>query len=187
MKKRGRKIQINFTNRWLYTFIAIGILAAIGVGVYAATYSPSGAGHPYTEISTCSANQILKMNSAGNAWTCNTDTRCDTSGTCSQVCIGTNCRTSWTAPNYLHNYSTQNEIFDLLSPSIPNAGNKIPVNGGAPIGTWIWVFSYAERVNVTTIYLGGSRYSFSESSLGISRWPITDGITSSGSWISITW
>jgi len=73
-KKRGLKVNIHLTNRWLYTFIAIGILAAIGVGVYAATYSPSGAGHPYTEISTCSANQILKMNSAGNAWECGSDT-----------------------------------------------------------------------------------------------------------------
>ncbi len=71
-KKRGRNsgIHIHLTNRWLYTIIAIGILAAVGVGVYAATYSSSGAGHPYTEISTCPANQILKMNSAGNAWTC---------------------------------------------------------------------------------------------------------------------
>jgi len=73
MKKGGLTINIHLTNRWLYTFIAIGILAAIGVGVYAATYSPSGAGHPYTEISTCGANQILKMNSAGNAWICASD------------------------------------------------------------------------------------------------------------------
>jgi len=69
-KRRGLTINIHLTNRWLYTFIAVGILAIIGVGVYAATYSASGAGHPYTELSTCSANQFLKMNSAGNAWTC---------------------------------------------------------------------------------------------------------------------
>ena len=39
MKKRGREIninlKINLTNRWLYSLIAIGILAIIGVGVYA--------------------------------------------------------------------------------------------------------------------------------------------------------
>ena len=36
-KKRGLKIniKINLTNRWLYTLIAIGILAIVGVGVYA--------------------------------------------------------------------------------------------------------------------------------------------------------
>jgi len=74
MKKgKGLTINLHFTNRWLYTFIAIGILAAVGVGVYAATYTASGAGHPYTEISTCPTNQILKMNAAGTAWTCGTD------------------------------------------------------------------------------------------------------------------
>jgi hypothetical protein len=74
-KKRGRniKININMPNRLLYTLILIGILIAVGVGVYAATYTASGAGHPYTEISTCAANQSLKMNAAGNAWTCSDD------------------------------------------------------------------------------------------------------------------
>jgi hypothetical protein len=69
-KEGGLTIKINFTNRWLYTLIAVGIIAIIGVGVYAATYSPSGAGHPYTEISTCGPNQILKMNSNGTNWSC---------------------------------------------------------------------------------------------------------------------
>ncbi len=71
-KKRGKslRININLSNRWLYTLILIGVLIAVAIGVYAATYSPSGAGHPYTEISTCGANEILKMNSAGNAWEC---------------------------------------------------------------------------------------------------------------------
>jgi hypothetical protein len=67
--KRGRKIQINFSNRWFYTFIALGIILIISVGVYATTYTTSGAGHPYTEISTCTFNgQILKM--VDGAWAC---------------------------------------------------------------------------------------------------------------------
>jgi len=71
MKKRGKfVIKINLSNRWLYTFIVIGILIAVGFGVYAVTYSASGAGHPYTELSSCGANQTLKMNAAGTAWTC---------------------------------------------------------------------------------------------------------------------
>jgi hypothetical protein len=74
MKKRGLTIKINLSNRWIYFLITLGILAIIGIGVYATTYTPSGAGHPYTEISTCGANQILKMNSAGDAWTCADDT-----------------------------------------------------------------------------------------------------------------
>jgi len=80
-KKRG--FSINLTNRWLYTLIAIGILVLVGVGVYAATYSTSGAGHPYTEISTCGANQILKMNPAGTNWTCGNDIDTDTKGSLS--------------------------------------------------------------------------------------------------------
>jgi len=73
-KKRGKsiKININMSNRVLYTLIIIGILAIVGVSVYAATYTASGAGHPYTEISTCGANQVLKMNPAGTAWECGT-------------------------------------------------------------------------------------------------------------------
>jgi hypothetical protein len=67
-KKRGKKINIKLSNRWLYTFIVLGILAIIGIGVYAATYSPSGAGHPYTEISTCSNGQILKV--VNGEWSC---------------------------------------------------------------------------------------------------------------------
>jgi hypothetical protein len=72
-KKRGRtiNIKINFSNRWLYFLITLGILAIVGVGVWAVSYSPSGAGHPYTEISTCAENQILKMNNG--EWTCDTD------------------------------------------------------------------------------------------------------------------
>jgi hypothetical protein len=68
MKKRKKNSHIS--NRVLYTLISLGILMIIGVGVYAATYTASGAGHPYTEISTCGVNQILKMNSAGTGWTC---------------------------------------------------------------------------------------------------------------------
>ncbi|MCK9568318.1 hypothetical protein M0R72_05195 [Candidatus Pacearchaeota archaeon] len=67
--KRG-KIIFKFSNRVLYSLITLGILIAVGVGVYAATYTATGAGHPYTEISTCGANQILRMNAAGTSWEC---------------------------------------------------------------------------------------------------------------------
>ena len=53
-KKRGKGLTINlhFTNRWLYTLIAIGILAIIGVGVYAynSGLSPSVMGHSAGEL-----------------------------------------------------------------------------------------------------------------------------------------
>jgi hypothetical protein len=72
MKKR-KGLKIHLSNRLSYTLIAIGILIAVGIGVYAATYTASGAGHPYTEISTCGANQTLKMSSDGSAWSCGSD------------------------------------------------------------------------------------------------------------------
>jgi hypothetical protein len=58
MKKR-KGIRINFTNRWLYTLIAILILAVIGVGVYAAV-DTTKAWHPVSQIdfSGIAANSI---------------------------------------------------------------------------------------------------------------------------------
>jgi len=78
------KVIINFSNRWLYTIIAIGILAIIGVGVYAYV-GPSGIGHDLEDIEPCSNGQILQT-SAG-AWSCvsavvdtDTNTQCTISG-----------------------------------------------------------------------------------------------------------
>jgi hypothetical protein len=74
MKKgRGRKIQINISNRWLYTFIAIGIIAIIGVGVYALTPGVApNPGHLISEMappSPCTAGQVLQFD--GTNWVCN--------------------------------------------------------------------------------------------------------------------
>lgn len=41
------KFEINFDKRWFYTFIIVGILAIIGVGVYAVSPNP---GHSIEEI-----------------------------------------------------------------------------------------------------------------------------------------
>ena len=76
VKQRGEgvalnlgKVQINLTNRWLYTLIALGILAIIGVGVYAWADSITGVGHDYSEIQPCSDDgQILQM--IGGVWAC---------------------------------------------------------------------------------------------------------------------
>ncbi len=60
------KVTINFSKRWLYTFIAIGILAIIGVGVYAV----AGVSHDLDELNlpSCSDGQILGM--VGSDWAC---------------------------------------------------------------------------------------------------------------------
>jgi len=70
MKRKGLTIKINLTNRWLYTFILIGILAVVGVGVYAATYSASGAGHNANEIDFSSGEiaSVGTIRDASGGW-----------------------------------------------------------------------------------------------------------------------
>ena len=113
-KKRGR-IQMllskRVSNRLSYTIISVAILIALGVFVYAQT-APNP-GHSFAEISpgglSCETDQFLQYKGVnllgGPIWDCvdistngsggGTDTRCDASGVCSQVCIGSDCRNVW--------------------------------------------------------------------------------------------
>ena len=70
------KIMLNIKKRHLVILVALIVLFA-GVVVWAAAPNP---GHDASEISGLPVD---------------TDTRCDASGTFSQVCIGSDCRTSW--------------------------------------------------------------------------------------------
>jgi hypothetical protein len=71
-KLKIKKLQINFTNRWLYTLIVFFSLVVIGVFVYAyGTNDPATFGHSAGELeapSGCSADQFLKW--TGSSWTC---------------------------------------------------------------------------------------------------------------------
>lgn len=71
-KKRGLNVTINFSNRWLYTFIVLGILAIVGVGVYALVPGVApNPGHLISEMappSPCTANQVLQFD--GTNWKC---------------------------------------------------------------------------------------------------------------------
>lgn len=95
------KVIINFSKRWIYTLIVIGILAIVGVGVYASLGAIPDPGHSVDELQPCSDGEILQM--SGDSWSCETplsggeDTRCDDSDICSQVCIGSDCKNSWPA------------------------------------------------------------------------------------------
>jgi len=93
MKKRKqikiKNFQINLSNKTFYTFLLVSALILLGVGVYAyGTSSPSTFGHSAGEI------DFSGVGDCSNICT-DADTKCDTSGTCSQVCIGTNCQSSW--------------------------------------------------------------------------------------------
>ncbi len=57
------KLEINFTNRWLYSFVAMGILLALGVGVWAYN-SNMGAGDP--TVMGHSAGDIMVEDRGGN-------------------------------------------------------------------------------------------------------------------------
>ena len=84
-KRRGIQIKINFTNRWLYTLIAIGILALVGVGVYAlAPGVVPNPGHNINEVSIpggCTPGQFLKYDGAN--WVCSLTADYCAGGTCS--------------------------------------------------------------------------------------------------------
>lgn len=65
-----------------------------------ATPAGSGGGVPYPQ--SCGFGEYIYGFDSSGTKLCNadqigsgTDTRCDTSGTCSQVCIGTDCRSVW--------------------------------------------------------------------------------------------
>ena len=104
-------LKIQKKDVWL---IAAIIVFLVGVGyviAYNSGASPSIMGHSIEElenvqqriVGTCaSGNSIRVINSDGSV-TCeadtdtDTDTRCDTSGRCSQVCIGNDCKSTWGA------------------------------------------------------------------------------------------
>jgi hypothetical protein len=67
--KRGKR-DFKLSNRWLYTFIILGIFAVVGVGVYAAQQASAGGTHNYAEVGipSCSDGQVLKW--SGSAWVC---------------------------------------------------------------------------------------------------------------------
>ena len=147
MKKRKRvTINISFTNRWLYSLIAIGILAVIGVSVYAATYTASGAGHPYTEISACGANQVLQMNAAGDAWTCvagtSMDTRCDTTN-CGQLRTTSTALVTNLNADMVDGKSISTAIYQCPSVAAGDyrctstCGGQITTSSTCSVGTWV--------------------------------------------------
>ena len=106
MKKSGKRktinLSVNFTNRWLYTFIALGILITVSVGVFAAV-NKAGAYHDSQTIEVTINGVTKSLQEAINEGDLARDTRCDAEGVCSTVyadavSIGGVRMESWPAP-----------------------------------------------------------------------------------------
>jgi hypothetical protein len=67
-----KKLQINLTNRWLYTLIVFFSLVLVGVFVYAVVPNPGHSISAIEQPSGCTAGQFLKWTDAG--WACETIT-----------------------------------------------------------------------------------------------------------------
>lgn len=66
------KIEVNINKKYFFILLGVLIIIAGIIGVYAVLGTTPNPGHAVTGLQTCSANEILKMNSAGTAWTCAT-------------------------------------------------------------------------------------------------------------------
>lgn len=66
MKRRSIKFEINFTNKWLYTFVFFGIILVISIGVFAYNSGkpPSVMGHSGDEIMVSFNGQEVSLNDA---------------------------------------------------------------------------------------------------------------------------
>ncbi|MEK6819899.1 MAG: hypothetical protein AABY03_01730 [Nanoarchaeota archaeon] len=72
-KKKGKGIQLvfNFSERALYSAIAILIVLILGVGVYAVAGTTPNLGTPHEQIQPCSNGEILKI--SNGVWSCGSD------------------------------------------------------------------------------------------------------------------
>ena len=72
--KRGKRLEINFTNKWLYVFIIVVVIVVIAVGIYAVTPGTApNPGHLLSDISPpagCTTGQFVQFN--GSDWVCTT-------------------------------------------------------------------------------------------------------------------
>ena len=170
-KKPGiKKLQINLTNRWLYTLIVFFSLVVIGVFVYAVAPNP---GHEITEIAApdaCGTDQFLQW--TGSVWTCG-DAGAGSiggSGTANYIPKFTGATTVGNSVIY--------ENAGKVGIGTANPGKKLDVDGagrftGALTAATINTGNGAMEVNSIAAYLGNQNLRTTDS-------PTFDGATING-------
>lgn len=159
MKKsvRKSKININFSNRWLYTLILIGVVLVAAVGVYATTatsgVTPGGTpnpGHPINQIGAptgCTSGQVLTYNVDSNgvgSWTCTTPS----SGSGVSGC-------AWTCSNWLTSSVNTNDLtFDI---DCPSGTLPLTCSTQADDGSTYYQSVVTQMLPYSTIYSGGQK------------------------------
>ena len=135
-KMKKREIEINFTNHWLYALIVIGILAAVGIGVYAyGTSSPSVFGHSSGEIDF--SGGIVTPNLTTN-----------------KICLSGVCNTAWPSCYYVPSETQlliSSDATKVVTPLTYTKAKEIRV--GAP-GTYTVKFVITTGCVMTTTYYG---------------------------------
>jgi len=120
------KVIINFSKRWLYTLIAIGILAIIVVGVYAINTNEGW--HPASQIDFSGGITTPIITS-------------------DEICIGSDCKSSWPSGGGITEEvdPTVKSWAKTDNPSIPGtvsanvlkvSGSAVTVNSGCSESQW---------------------------------------------------
>jgi len=115
-KKRGMKI--NLSNRWKYTFIVLGMLLVVAVGVYAyGTLNPSNMGHTAREMDFTGGFTVPSG---------------DVNITTGKLCLGGTCVNNWgpTVYNVTNNYCIGKGTVSLSPTCITTICNVCSGNPG---------------------------------------------------------
>jgi len=134
-EKVSKKRTKPYNNRLLYSLVAVAIIVALAVGIYAGAYIVPGAntktpnpGHNISQIQTCGANQILQTNSTGDGWRC-VDLPSPQGGITESGWQDLTLKNGWTTPfsgqDVAQYEKVGNFIFLKGSAYVSSGGNKI--------------------------------------------------------------
>lgn len=160
-KKKGIEIKINFSEKWFYTLIVIGVLAIVGIGVYAyGTSEPSTFGHSLGEIATCNEGETLQV--VGGEWTCVNGMIFEEKPIFNNgITLGS-----------FSGVGNHDAWYDALSPTLQNIGDVTLMGGWVTISSSTHSPVFARRTGGSTI-----RIDFITGGMTISHVTVNDGST----------